>query len=104
MKLSRASSYAVTALVPLASEEPDRLVPSQAIVQPHSIPARFILKLLTSLVSARSPDSVKGSRGGYRLVRPAAKITLLKIGEAVGRPICVDARSPATVRLPSTRI
>jgi DNA-binding IscR family transcriptional regulator len=52
MKLSFASSYAVTALSHLATENPAWLVPSHVIAQEHGIPERFILKILKTLVSA----------------------------------------------------
>jgi Rrf2 family protein len=87
MKLSRASSYALHALVHMAQKGQDRPVASHHIAQARGIPERFLLKVLKPLVSARVLLSVKGPNGGYRLAKPAAKITVLEVVEAVEGPI-----------------
>lgn len=83
MKLSHASSYALHAVVHMASENVDRPMASHAIARAHGIPERFLLKVLKPLVSAQVLRSVKGPNGGYRLAKPAAKITVLEVVEAV---------------------
>src|SRR5262249_1491378 len=60
---------------------------SHLTAQAHGIPERFLLKLLKPLVSAGILQSVRGPGGGYRLARPASKITLLEVIEAVDGPI-----------------
>ncbi len=87
MKLSRASSYALHAVVHMAAENVERPLASHDIARAHGIPERFLLKVLKPLVSAQVLRSVKGPNGGYRLARPAAKITLLEVVEAVDGPI-----------------
>jgi Rrf2 family protein len=87
MKLTRASSYAIHALVFMAAEKPNRPVASHHIAKARGIPERFLLKVLKPLVSARVLHSVKGPNGGYRLARPANDITILEILEAVDGPI-----------------
>jgi Rrf2 family transcriptional regulator, iron-sulfur cluster assembly transcription factor len=87
MRLSRASSYAVRAVDYMAAEGEDRLVASHHIAQARGIPEKYLLKVLRPLVSARVLRSVKGPNGGFRLARPAAKITLLEVVEAVDGPI-----------------
>src|SRR5271166_541877 len=87
MKLTRASSYALHAVTHMAAEGEERPVASHHIARARGIPERFLLKVLKPLVSARVLRSVKGPHGGYRLAKPAAKITLLEIVEAVDGPI-----------------
>jgi len=87
MKLTRASSYAIHALVFMAAEKPNRPIASHHIAKARGIPERFLLKVLKPLVSARVLHSVKGPNGGYRLARPANDITILEILEAVDGPI-----------------
>jgi Rrf2 family protein len=88
VKLSRASSYALHAVEYMASQEAqDKPVPSHHIAKDRGIPERFLLKVLKPLVSAHLLRSVKGPHGGYRLARPATKITLLEVVEAVEGPI-----------------
>jgi Rrf2 family protein len=87
MRLTRASSYALHAVAHMATEGEDKPVASHHIARARGIPERFLLKVLKPLVSARVLRSVKGPNGGYRLARPASKVTLLEIIEAVDGPI-----------------
>jgi Rrf2 family protein len=87
MKLSRASSYALHALEYLAARGQDAKATSHHVAEARGIPEGFLLKVLKPLVSAGVLRSLKGPNGGYRLARPAAKITLLEVVEAVGGPI-----------------
>jgi Rrf2 family protein len=91
MKLTRASSYALQALVHLVDQPPERPVASHVVAEARGIPERFLLKVLKPLVSARVLLSVKGPNGGYRLARPARQVTLLEVVEAVDGPIQGDA-------------
>ncbi len=87
MKLSRASSYALHALAYLAKQKDPHPVASHLIARASDTPERFLLKVLKPLTAARVLHSLKGPNGGYRLARPASKITLLDIIEAVDGPI-----------------
>ena len=87
MKVSRASSYAIHALVYMAVKKPNHPVASHHIAQARGIPERFLLKVLKPLVSARVLHSVKGPNGGYRLAKGPTEITLLEILEAVDGPL-----------------
>ena len=87
MKLTRASSYALHAVAFMAAQKHDKPVASHNIAKARVIPARFLLKVLKPLVSARILLSIKGPNGGYRLARPASEISMLDIVEAVDGPI-----------------
>jgi Rrf2 family protein len=87
MNLSRASSYALHAVAHMAAVGEDRPLASHHIAEARGIPERYILKVLHPLVSAQILRSVKGPNGGYRLARPAAKITMLEVVEAVDGPV-----------------
>jgi Rrf2 family protein len=88
MKLTRASNYALQALVSMATQkEENQVVASHLTARAQDIPERFLLKILKPLVSAGVLDSLKGPNGGYRLAKPANKITLLEVVEAVDGPI-----------------
>src|SRR5437588_7469747 len=88
MKLTRASSYALHAVVFMAAQkQPNKPVASHNIAKARGIPERFLLKVLKPLVSARLLMSIKGPNGGYRLARAANEITLLEVVEAVDGPI-----------------
>jgi Rrf2 family protein len=87
MKLTRASSYALHAVVFMAAQKEDKPIASHLIAQARGIPERFLLKVLKPLVSAQVLLSIKGPNGGYRLARPANDITMLEVLEAVDGPI-----------------
>lgn len=84
MKLTRASSYALHAVVHMAQQKVQNIpVASHTIAAERGIPERFLLKVLKPLVSHRILLSVKGPNGGYRLARSPSDITMLEIVEAV---------------------
>jgi Rrf2 family protein len=87
MKLTRASSYALHALVFMGNQKQNKPVPSHLVARARGIPERFLLKVLKPLVSVRILRSVKGPNGGYRLAKPPAQISLLELVEAVDGPI-----------------
>ncbi len=91
MKLTRASDYALGALVHLARAGLGRPVASHEMADAHRIPERFLVKVLRPLVSAGILRSVKGPGGGYRLGRPPKQVSLLEVVEAVDGPIRGDA-------------
>ena len=87
LKLTRAASYAVHALVFMANQKTSQPMASHNVAKARGIPERFLLKVLKPLVSARVLLSIKGPNGGYRLAKPASEITMLDILEAVDGPI-----------------
>lgn len=87
MRLTRASQYAIYALVYMASQKENHPVASHVAAKAQGIPERFLLKVLKPLVSARVLRSVKGPNGGYQLAKAPKEITLLEIVEAVDGPI-----------------
>ena len=88
MKLTRASEYAIHAIVAMAGQKDSgNPVASHHTAAARGIPERFLLKVLKPLVNAGVLHSVKGPHGGYRLAKPPAKITLLEIIEAVDGPL-----------------
>ena len=87
MKLTRAASYAIQAVVYIANLKKETPTASHVIARDRGISEKFLLKVLKPLVSIRVLRSVKGPHGGYRLARPANEINLLEIVEAVDGPI-----------------
>jgi Rrf2 family protein len=87
MKLSRASSYALTYLAHLARTKPDAPVASHEVAREEGIPERMLMKVLKPLVGAGVLRSQKGPHGGYRLARTPKQVTLLEVVEAVDGPL-----------------
>jgi Rrf2 family protein len=92
MKLSRASGYALQALVSMADQQDGQApLASHLTAQAQGIPERFLLKVLKPLVTIGVLYSKKGPNGGYSLARPASRITLLEVVEAVDGPLRGEA-------------
>ena len=102
MRLTRASSYALHALVFMAAQKQNRPTPSHLIAQARGIPERFLLKVLKPLVAARVLVSIKGPNGGYRLARSPSSVTLLEVIEAADGP--VRGHSPLSQQDPDSQL
>jgi len=76
MRLTRQSSYAIRTLMYCAVNDPG-LSRVADIAKAHSISELFLFKLIKPLVDAGLIETVRGRKGGIRLGRPAAEITLL---------------------------
>jgi Rrf2 family protein len=92
MKTSRTSAYAIHAVIYVAQHGEEKPVAGHEAAADLGIPEGFLLRLLVMLSRARLLHSLKGPHGGYRLARPATKITLLDVMEAVEGPL--HGRSP----------
>ena len=86
MKITAAVSYGITAVAHIANAPSGEIVAASTISEAHKIPRRFLLTILRSLVRHGVVASVRGVLGGYKLARPAGKITLLDIIEAIDGP------------------
>jgi Rrf2 family protein len=82
MKMTVRSEYALLALVVLAqqSQEQAKYVNVKTISKLQSIPQSFLEQILLAMKHAGFVTSVKGQQGGYRLAKPANKIS---VGEVI---------------------
>ena len=87
MRLTSRSEYALLALVHLARQEEGRRVTVDNIAKAQGIPRQFLEQILLALKHARYVQSAQGQRGGYRLAKPAKKITLAEIVRLLDGPI-----------------
>lgn len=79
MKLTRRSEYALLALIHLARAKGEGYVAVAAMAKAQGLPPKFLEQLLMALKRARLVKSQKGPHGGYRLARPAEKISLAEV-------------------------
>jgi Rrf2 family transcriptional regulator, cysteine metabolism repressor len=79
LKLTTRSEYALLALVHLARHEEAGYLSVQSIAESKGIPPKFLEQILLTLKHARYVRSLKGQRGGYRLAKPASKISLAEV-------------------------
>ncbi len=87
MKISRSTGYALLAVGYVAKHEKEGIILSQSIAKEYGIPLEYLLKILQQLVRANVLRSKRGPRGGFSLARPATKINLLEVIEAVEGPM-----------------
>ena len=92
LRLSKKTDYALISLTYVASQG-DRPASAREIAERHDIPLELLAKVLQRLVRARLLVSVQGTRGGYRLSRGAAAISLADVIQAVDGPVTVTACS-----------
>ncbi len=87
MKLSRTVSYAVRATLQLAKSDSSIPVPCSKLASEGDMPERFLLQILRMLVTHGILKSTRGVDGGYSLTRPADKVSLLEVIEAIDGPM-----------------
>jgi Rrf2 family protein len=79
VKLTRRSEYALLALLHLARAKGEGYVAVAAMAEAQRLPPKFLEQLLMALKRARLVKSRKGPHGGYRLARPAERISLAEV-------------------------
>lgn len=87
MQINQATDYGFRAALYLAGSSSGDLVEAQTIARQESIPMRYLLKIMPSLIRAGLVRSQRGVGGGYALARSPSDITLLEIIEAIEGPI-----------------
>ena len=78
MKLQKASSFALYAVLELAAN-PDRAVSGTDIAGKYGISAHHLAKVLRDLGRARIVEAARGVGGGYRLAANPKRLTLLDV-------------------------
>ncbi len=98
MRLSSMADYAVVMMCAAARHcgchAADRpLLSAQQLAAETGLPAPTVQKLVSKMSAAGLLKSVRGARGGLKLARPAAAISLADVIEAVEGPIAMAACS-----------
>lgn len=87
MRISARADYAVRAAVELAAAEPGRHLTSDALATAQGIPHRFLEVILQDLRRDGVVASQRGARGGHRLARPPAEVSVADVVRAVDGPL-----------------
>ncbi|MGE0799001.1 MAG: Rrf2 family transcriptional regulator [Lautropia sp.] len=105
MKLGDGVEQAIHCVLMLAGLAPDAVLSATALAEFHGVSPSYLLKHLQALAGSGLLQSLPGPRGGYRLGRPAERITLLDIVLAVegGEPAfrCTEIRQRGPSPLPA---
>lgn len=86
LRLTKRTDYAIRACLYLATSDDDGPVPSRRIAEAMEIPDRFLPQVLADLARSGLVASTNGKRGGYRLTRDPARLSILEIVETVEGP------------------
>ena len=86
LKISEAASLALHAMVLLANSDNGPLK-TKEIAERLRVSPNHLSKVLQRLVRVGLVESVRGRSGGYELARPADRITLGHVYEAIDGPI-----------------
>lgn len=83
MRLTRAGEYAVRCVMCLAKNGRGKVVSRHEVAAYGNIPPHFLAKIAQQLSRAGIIEILQGARGGYRLVVPPEKLSLLEVIEAI---------------------
>jgi Rrf2 family protein len=83
MKLSDGVEWALHCCTVLALVPEGSAMPAARLAEFHGVPGAYLAKHLQALARAGIVTSTQGPKGGYRLAKPAAAITLLEVVDAV---------------------
>ncbi len=105
MKLSEGVEWGLHCAVVLAVLPPGTALPAARLGEFHGVPAAYLAKHLQAMSRAGLLESVGGPRGGYRLARPAAGISVLDVVEAIDGEMpafrCTEIRRRGPSALPA---
>jgi Rrf2 family protein len=83
MRMNQGVEWAAHCAALLAELPPEVAMPAAKLAEFHDVPPAYLAKALQQLAQAGIVTAVPGRHGGYRLARPADRITLLDIVRAV---------------------
>ncbi len=89
MKLSDGVEWGLHCTALLAVIPAGMVLAGKALAEYHGVSESYLIKHLQALTAANILVSVSGPKGGYRLARPAAEITMLEVVDAI------EGRDPA---------
>jgi Rrf2 family protein len=83
MRMSEGVEWTLHCCTVLAALPTDQALPAAKLAEFHGVPPAYLAKHLQATTAAGITTSVPGPRGGYRLAKPPAEITLLDVVLAV---------------------
>jgi FeS assembly SUF system regulator len=88
MRLSRLAHFAVVLMTRVAQHQ-ERIYSAAEVALATQFPAPTVGKVLTKLSREGLLSSIRGVKGGYRLARPAAKISVGTIVSVFDGPVAL---------------
>ena len=94
MRISAKADYAVRAAIELATSPDGRPVKAERIANAQDIPLNFLENILGELRHSGIVRSQRGADGGFRLAKPADRITIADVMRAVEGPLATVRGGP----------
>lgn len=88
LRVTKLTDYATLVLTVLAAD-PSVVLSAPELAERAGLETPTVSKLLKPLAQAGLVDGFRGANGGYRLARPADRITLIEIVEAMEGPLAM---------------
>lgn len=88
LKLGKLTDYATVLLAAMAAS-PERLHAAQELAARTSVAAPTVAKLMKQLQQGGLVSSMRGAKGGYRLLKAPAQVTVADVIRALEGPIAV---------------
>ena len=85
--LTKKTGYGLIALAHLADGEGDRLCSAREIADQYDVPVSLLMNVLKELAAVGLVESVRGSRGGYRLVGEPEQINVADVVTLLEGPV-----------------
>jgi Rrf2 family protein len=90
MQITRSGEYGLRGLLFLARQPAEKLILVSEISRNQDIPETFLAKIFQRLSKAGLLRSSRGLKGGFSLGKPANKITMREVIEALEGPIALN--------------
>ncbi len=87
LALTKKTGYGLIAMVHLAGLPEGELASARQIAERFSVPRSLLMNVLKRLAATGYVQSVRGSRGGYRLARTPDEISLVDVAGELEGPI-----------------
>ena len=85
--ISAKADYAVRAMLVMAAEPDNRPIKGETIARSQNMPMKFVENTLVELRRTGLVASQRGTAGGFKLGKPASRITVADIIRAVDGPL-----------------
>ncbi|MCD4823424.1 MAG: Rrf2 family transcriptional regulator [Phycisphaerae bacterium] len=85
--MTKKTGYGLIAMIHLARLPEKKLASAREISDAYGISLSLMMNVLKKLCAAGYVESVRGSRGGYRMLRPAEEINFVGLMEALEGPM-----------------
>ena len=87
MKVSQRVTYGIMAAGDLAMNAKETPIQARAIARRQAIPVRFLEQVLNAMKKAGLVDSLRGSQGGYMLLKEPSALSVAEVLEALDGPV-----------------